>query len=72
MRSSFIGLSRMLDEFIKNYEEVPEGCGYNIGAEARKKAKLERIRRQQEEMREAFTKAEAESKSKKVNKRKAG
>lgn len=49
-------LRHSIDGFINNYEEFDCGCGYNIGAESRRRAKAEKIRKALEEK----TKAAAE------------
>ena len=45
IKKSIYALKREIDEVINNYKEIPYGCGYNIGAEARKKSQLEQVKR---------------------------
>ena len=44
IKKGVYALKREIDEVINNY-----GCGYNIGAEARKKAQLEKVKKALEE-----------------------
>lgn len=49
IKKSIYALKREIDEVINNYKEIPYGCGYNIGAEARRKAQLEKVKKALEE-----------------------
>ena len=49
IKKSIYALKREIDEVINNYKEIPYGCGYNIGAEARKKAQLKKVQKALEE-----------------------
>ena len=49
IKKSIYALKREIYEVINNYKEIPYGCGYNIGAEARKKAQLEKVKKALEE-----------------------
>ena len=49
IKKSIYALKREIDEVINNYKEIPYGCGYNIGAEARRKAQLEKVKKTLEE-----------------------
>ena len=45
IKKSIYALKREIDEVINNYKEIPYGCGYNIGAEARRKSQLEKVKK---------------------------
>ena len=49
IKKGVYALKREIDEVINNYKEIPYGCGYNIGAEARRKAQLEKVKKALEE-----------------------
>ena len=49
IKKSIYALKREIDEVINNYKEIPYGCGYNIGAEARRKSQLEKVKKALEE-----------------------
>ena len=49
MKKSINTLKRGIDEIINSYEETPYGCGYNIGAEARRRVQAEKIKQALEE-----------------------
>lgn len=49
MTKGLNNLRKGIDEIINNYEETPYGCGYNIGAEARRRAQAEKIKNALEE-----------------------
>lgn len=49
IKKSIYALKREIDEVINNYKEISYGCGYNIGAEARRKAQLEKVKKALEE-----------------------
>ena len=49
IKKSIYALKREIDEVINNYKEILYGCGYNIGAEARRKAQLEKVKKALEE-----------------------
>ena len=49
IKKSIYALKREIDEVINNYKEIPYVCGYNIGAEARRKAQLEKVKKALEE-----------------------
>lgn len=53
MRREIKILKRQLDEIIKNYEEVPYGCGCNLGAEERRRAQIEKLKRAIEKVEES-------------------
>lgn len=53
MKKGINGLKRTIDELINSYEETPFGCGYNIGAEARRRAQAEKIKKALEEKSQA-------------------
>ena len=45
IKKGVYALKREIDEVINNYKEIPYGCGYNIGAEARRKSQLEKVKK---------------------------
>ena len=49
IKKGVYALKREIDEVINNYKEIPYGCGYNIGAESRRKAQLEKVKKALEE-----------------------
>ena len=49
IKKSIYALKREIDEVINNYKEISYGCGYNIGAEARRKSQLEKVKKALEE-----------------------
>ena len=49
IKKSIYALKREIDEVINNYKEIPYGCGYNMGAEARRKSQLEKVKKALEE-----------------------
>ena len=49
IKKSIYALKREIDEVINNYKEIPYWCVYNIGAEAIRKAQLEKVKKALEE-----------------------